>query len=116
MIVMKNIFFFLIGLLAVSCAWMQKRNHEISRIQMEPLVILVKPDPITGLETFNAHQLLQEGNSLFQQQKYELAIKVYDRIITVFDQSEHLPLAYLNKALSYENLQKFTLNQIMYKN
>ncbi len=106
MILMKNIFFFLIGFMVVSCAWMQK--HEISRIQMEPLVILVKPDPITGLETFNAYQLLQEGNSLFQQQKYELAIKIYDRIITLFDDSEHLAMAYLNKALALENLKKYS--------
>jgi tetratricopeptide (TPR) repeat protein len=76
-------------------------------IQMEEVRIQPAVDPLTGLDTFDAGDLLERGNQLFDAQAYDHAIKVYDKLITTFTDSSLVPTALYNSGLAYENLSEF---------
>lgn len=78
-------------------------------IQMEEVRIQPAPDPLTGLDTFDAGDLLERGNQLFDGGEYDKALKVYDKLIATFPDSSLVPTAIYNSGLAYENLAEYGL-------
>lgn len=76
------------------------------RVQMEPVVVHADKDPLTGLDGYDAKQLLDVGNEQFDKTAYDRAIIVYDKLITEFPKSEHVVLALYNTGLCYERLEE----------
>jgi tol-pal system protein YbgF len=62
-----------------------------------------------------ANAQLQLGQSYYQQGKYREAIPHYQRLITTYTQSEHLPEAYLMQGLCYEGLDQRTNARKMFQ-
>ena len=90
-----------LALITLGCAT-AKPQHFV----MEPIRIQVQPDPLTGLTTFDAGDLLERGNALFDAEDFERASLFYQQLITRFPDSSLLPTARYNAALSAERLEK----------
>lgn len=73
-------------------------------IQIEPMAIQLKPDPLTGLEAYDASDLLAKGNEFFDAKSFDVAIAVYTRLEATFPDSDLVPSALYNIGLCYENL------------
>lgn len=74
---------------------------------MDEVRIQPAPDPLTGLDTFDASDLLERGNQLFDAQDYDRALLVYDKLISTFPDSSLVATALYNGGLAYENLAEF---------
>jgi len=90
-----------LAIVTISCATVQPQH-----LVMEPIRIQVQPDPLTGLTTFDAGDLLERGNALFDAEDFERASLFYEQLITRFPDSSLLPTARYNAALSAERLEK----------
>jgi tetratricopeptide (TPR) repeat protein len=77
------------------------------RIQLEPMQIQGAPDPLTGLDAFDASDLLARGNALSESKDFDHAAKVYAMLEKRFPDSEHVPDALFNAGLAYESLAEF---------
>ena len=73
-------------------------------IHMEEVRIQTAADPLSGLETFDASDLLAKGNSYFEKQEWDHALKLYEHLLATFPQSELVPVALYNTGLSYAGL------------
>ncbi len=73
-------------------------------IQMEEVRIQPAPDPLTGLDTFDASDLLSKGNQLLDALEHDKAIKVYEHLVATFPTSDLVPVAIYNAGLAYEGL------------
>ena len=82
---------------------------------MEPVLVRAEVDPLTGLEGYDAAQLLQLGSEQFQAGEYARAVKVYDKLVAEFPASEHVPLALYNAGLSHEKLDDYAAAAAAYQ-
>ncbi|MBI2374395.1 MAG: tetratricopeptide repeat protein [Deltaproteobacteria bacterium] len=73
-------------------------------VHMETMAIQAKPDPLTGLETYDASDLLAKGNEYFDAKSFDFAIAVYTHLERTFPDSELVANAIYNIALCYESL------------
>jgi len=73
-------------------------------IQMEEVRIQTAVDPLVGLDAFDASDLLAKGNERFAGREFDVAIKIYDYLLTTFPTSELAPIAAYNAGLCYEGL------------
>jgi len=73
---------------------------------MEPIRIQMKPDPLTGLSSFDAGDLLERGNALFDAGDYEKSQLFYEQLSNKFPDSSLVPTARYNAALSLERQKK----------
>jgi tetratricopeptide (TPR) repeat protein len=73
-------------------------------IQMDELRIQPAPDPLTGLDTYDAADLLAKGNQLYDAGDHDHALKVFDRLLTSFPDATQVPLALYNAGLALEGL------------
>jgi tetratricopeptide (TPR) repeat protein len=71
---------------------------------MDPVVVRADPDPLLGLDVYDAERLLELGNEQFDQQAYDRAVTIYRRLVDEFPQSEHVPAALYNLGLAFEKL------------
>ena len=78
-----------------------------NRVKMDPVVVRANTDPLTGLDGYDAQQLLEAGNQKYANKAYDQAIKVYDLLLTSFPKSDLAPSAIYNKGLAYEQLAEF---------
>src|SRR5688572_29891664 len=74
---------------------------------MEPILIRSQTDPLTGLDGYDALQLLDLGNQLYERNEPDKAVAVYERLLETFADSEHVPAAIYNKGLALEKLAEF---------
>ncbi|MCC7385329.1 MAG: tetratricopeptide repeat protein [Deltaproteobacteria bacterium] len=82
-------------------------EHGLPVVQMEEVRIQTAPDPLTGLDTYDAGDLLELGNRLFDGRDFDRALKVYEHLISVFPGSSLAPTALYNSGLCFENLAEF---------
>jgi tetratricopeptide (TPR) repeat protein len=82
-------------------------THEKTEIQMDPILVRNETDPLTGLDGYDASQLLELGNRLYANKDYDRAVKVFDRLIDTFSESELLPAAIYNSGLALEQLAEY---------
>ena len=78
-------------------------------VLMEPVRVQANPDPLTGLETFDAGDLLERANALFDGKEFDHSIKVYERLVEVFPTSSLVPSALYNAGLAFEQLEQHGL-------
>ncbi len=78
-------------------------------VQMEPIVVRESPDPLTGLDGYDAQQLLDVGDEQFAKDDFPRALKVYDLLIETFPDSSLVPSAIYGKGLSFQRLAEFRL-------
>lgn len=69
---------------------------------MEPIVVKGGTDADTGMDGYDASQLLEYGNQLYAQGDFVKAAKVFEKLIESFPDSELVPAAYYNAGLVYE--------------
>ncbi len=69
---------------------------------MEPIIVKGATDQETGLDGYDASQLLDLGNQLYAQSEFVKAAKVFEKLIEVFPDSTLVPAAYYNAGLVYE--------------
>lgn len=73
-------------------------------VVMEKVRIQAKPDPLIGLDTFDAGDLLEKGNARFDAGEFATALKIYDALIERFAESSLVAAAHYNAALCLERL------------
>ncbi|MCK6545669.1 tetratricopeptide repeat protein [Myxococcota bacterium] len=76
-------------------------------VKMEPIVVRSETDPLTGLDGYDAAQLVELGNQLYSKSDFERAVKVYQRLVEHFPDSDLVPAAHYNRGLAFEELKKF---------
>ena len=54
-----------------SCATQSTGRDSDRVVHMEPMQIQRQPDPLTGLDTFDAGDLLKRGNELFDRRDFD---------------------------------------------
>jgi tetratricopeptide (TPR) repeat protein len=94
-------------LLLTACATTGQAPEQKPLVKMEPILIRSETDPLTGLDGYDAAQLLDLGNQLYEKNEADKAILVYDRLLETFVDSEHVPAALYNKGLALEKLVEF---------
>jgi tetratricopeptide (TPR) repeat protein len=77
-------------------------------IQLEPMHIQAQPDPLTGLDAFDAGDLVEKGNQLFDAKDFDRAVKVYELAVKKFPDSALVATALYNSGLSFEALAEYT--------
>lgn len=101
---------FLIALVGAGCATTSAQRTDATngpnKVHMEPVVVHAAQDPLTGLDGYDAKQLLEVGNQQFDQEAFDRALAVYDKLLAEFPQSEHVVLALYNTGLCYERLEE----------
>jgi len=88
-----------VALVAASCA---TTAPPIKPVVMEPVAIIAEPDPLTGLDTFDAGDLLERGNGHFDAAEFETARAVFDMLVERFPESSLVAAAHYNAALCHE--------------
>ena len=76
-------------------------------VHMDPMLIKSKADPLTGLDGYDAQQLLEVGNQQYANKAYDKAIKVYAMLLESFPESDLVASAIYNSGLAYEQLAEF---------
>ena len=93
---------FLPLLIGVACA-----SSAPQHFKMEPIRIQLTPDPLTGLTSFDAGDLLERGNALFDAEDYKRSRLFYEQLIKKFPESSLVATARYNAALSLERTEEF---------
>lgn len=94
-------------LFAAGCASTRTAGRDEERVRMDPILIHSQKDPLTGLDGYDARALLELGNKLYDQGDADKAIKVYEKLLATFPDSEHVVLAIYNEGLAYERLAEW---------
>ncbi len=96
------------------CAGMETRppasapaSAPADSVKMDAVLIQAESDPLTGLDGYDAQQLLEVGNQRYADEQYAEAVKVYDRLLSIFPESDLVPSAVYNKGLAFEQLAEF---------
>jgi TolA-binding protein len=77
-------------------------NQKADYVKMDPIVVKGETDPLTGLDGYDASQLLEKGNQLYASSDFPRAAAVFERLLTTFPDSELVPAAMYNAGLVYE--------------
>ena len=77
------------------------------RVEMPGMVVRAGPDPIVGLETYDAEVLMDLGAEQFQAEAYDEAIRVYRKLLKEFPKASVVPLARYNSGLAFERLEEW---------
>jgi len=77
-------------------------------LQMDEVVIRSEPDPLTGLDAYDALELLELGNAQFAEEAYDRAVAVYGKLLEEFPDSKYAALAAYNQGLGFEKLAEWT--------
>lgn len=90
----------------VACST-QTAANKTDYVHMDPIVVKSATDPLTGLDGYDASQLLEKGNQLYAANDFQRASEVFERLLTTFPDSELIPSALYNAGLVYEGLNDF---------
>lgn len=74
---------------------------------MDTVVIRAEEDPLTGLDAYDARQLLDLGNESFAAKAFDRAVKLYERLLDEFPDSDVADSARYNLGLSFEGLAEW---------
>lgn len=97
----------LLAALLGGCATSRATLPEASapRVHMDPVVVHGSTDPLTGLDGYDASQLLERGNQLYASGEHAKAVLVFDKLVAVFPDSDLVPSAIYNAGLAEEQLE-----------
>lgn len=100
----------LLAALAAGCATTASStaSRPVEEVHMDPLVVNQTTDPLTGLDGYDAAQLLDLGNRLYQEGDHDRAAKVFERLISAFPDSPLVPSALYDAGLAYEQLEAWS--------
>lgn len=102
-------------MLGAGCATTGASRSGPDRVHMEPVVVHAAADPLTGLDGYDAKQLLDLGNDEFEKTAYDRALKFYDKLVDEFPESEHAVLALYNTGLCFERLEEHEQAALRYQ-
>lgn len=81
-------------------------NQKTDFVKMDPIVVKGATDDLTGLDGYDASQLLEKGNQLYSAGEFQKASEVFERLLSTFPDSELVPSALYNAGLAYEALSE----------
>jgi tetratricopeptide (TPR) repeat protein len=90
--------------LVAGCATTGQSPEDKPLVKMEPILIRSQPDPLTGLDGYDAMGLLDLGNQLYERNEPDKAVQVYQRLLETFPDSENVLAALYNQGLAFEKL------------
>ena len=93
--------------IAAGCATTSTPARPPEVVQMDPMRILPKPDPLVGLDSYDAGDLLAKGNELFNDGDFDVALKLFSRLVEQFAESSLMAAALYNKGLCLERLAEY---------
>lgn len=76
-------------------------------VKMEAMHIQRDADPLLGLDTFDASDVLERGNQLFDAGDFDRAVQVFGFLVKTFPDSELVPTALYNSGLAFERLAEY---------
>lgn len=76
-------------------------------VEMDKVVVRAGEDPLTGLDGYDALQLFELGNQKYEAGDFDVAAKVYERLISEFPESDLVEQAQYNRGLAYERLAEW---------
>lgn len=82
-------------------------SDEAPRVQMDKVVVRAGDDPLTGLDGYDAEQLFELGNERYEAGEFEVAVKIYARLIAEFPESDLRAQAHYNQGLAHERLAQW---------
>lgn len=88
---------------------------EPETVKMEPVKIRAEPDPLTGLDAFDAGDLLERGNALFDAKDFDKALRIFEHLLDQFPDSALVATAKYNMGLCFERLAEFELAAKQYQ-
>jgi tetratricopeptide (TPR) repeat protein len=98
----------LLLLAGAGCATTAPSTEGAEHVRMDPIIVRDQTDPLTGLDGYDASQLLERGNQLYSAADYPRAAQVFEKLVSTFPDSELVPSALYNAGLAYEQLGDFT--------
>ena len=98
----QDLFPFLLVVVA-ACAGRTPRTGADAPIQMEAMRVAAVPDPLVGLDGYDAQQLFELGRDAFGQADYRRASALYEKLLAEFPESTLRLLARYTAGLSYEH-------------
>lgn len=75
------------------------------QVRMEPVMVRANPDPTVGLETYDAETLFDLGAEAYQAERWEVAARVFEKLVAEFPEASEVPAALYNAGLSREHLE-----------
>lgn len=72
---------------------------------MDTVVVRASPDPLTGLEDYDARKLLELGAEAYRAEAADRAAQLYEKLLEEFPEASVVPLAHYNAGLAYERLE-----------
>lgn len=89
----------LVAVWALSCGC-ASGGAQATQVQMDPVVVQAEPDPVTGLDSFDAASLFELGNQEYAAQNYSRSREIFAKLVETFPESPLVPAASYNAALS----------------
>lgn len=71
-------------------------------VEMDKVVVRAGEDPLTGLAGYDAVQLLEVGNDAYEAGDFDVAVRVYRRLVAEFPESDLVAQAHYNEGLAHE--------------
>jgi tetratricopeptide (TPR) repeat protein len=85
--------------MGVGCA---STSPATTEVHMDPVVVQAEPDPLTGLDSYDAEELFELGNEEFAAGNYGRSAEIFEKLVDTFPGSELVVPAAYNAALSHE--------------
>jgi TolA-binding protein len=77
------------------------------QVHMDPIVVHTQPDPLTGLEGYDAEQLMEVGRQQMAAEAWDRAVAVFERLLAEFPTSDYVASALYNTGLCLEHLAEW---------
>ncbi|MCB9653777.1 MAG: tetratricopeptide repeat protein [Deltaproteobacteria bacterium] len=79
------------------------------RVDMDPVVVSSQKDALTGLDAYDANQLLTLSQEAYSSGDYDRTLKLSARLVEMFPESPAVPQALFNAGMAYEQLAEYAL-------
>jgi len=82
-------------------------GDDARKVEMDKVVVRAGDDPLTGLDGYDALQLFELGNEKYEAGDFEVATRIYERLLEEFPESDLAAQTAYNLGLAHEQLANF---------
>ena len=76
-------------------------------VVMEPMVVRAEPDPLVGLDTYDAADLFELAAERYRAERWADAAAIYEKLVDEFPDAPEVPKAHYNAGLAHERRAAF---------